>query len=244
MNRLYRRSKSWIGRHLRRRIRYSRMFLDFRAALSLHPQEQMLHDIMQYLASTSMQGDYLEFGVYEGWSLIAACKFSQMYGLNAMKFYAFDSFQGLPEMEAQDETDYPQYKQGDYSCDRASFDRNLMAHGISMERVGVVPGWFEDSLNAQTKRDLGLERAAVAWFDCDLFTSTQSALEFLTDLVQPGTVVVFDDWLAFRGDPGRGEQRAFQEWLERNPHIRPIKFGKMGWHGQAFILQSSQPDEH
>jgi O-methyltransferase len=239
MNSLYKHSKSLIGTFLRRTIRYSRFFMDLQATLSLHPQEQMLHDIMEYLASTSFEGDYLEFGVYEGWSLIAAYKFSRLFRLEGMNFIAFDSFQGLPGMDSPDETPYPQYQQGDYACDQHSFERNLKHHGIPMDRVHIVPGWFKDTLHNSTKNQLGLEQAAVAWIDCDLYTSAAAALTFLTDLVQDGTIVVFDDWLAFRGDPQRGEQRAFQEWLDRNPAIRAVEFGRMGWHGKAFILQSS-----
>ena len=242
MDSWYRQTKGILGTFLRRHLRYSRFFRDVRIAFSLHPQEQLLEDIMQYLASTSMEGDYLEFGVYEGWSLIAAYKFSEFYHLNKMRFFAFDSFRGLPEFKPVDEPGYSQYQPGDYACDLPSFERNLKRHGVPIERVHVVPGWFEDTLNSQTKEQYGLRKAAVAWIDCDLFSSAESALSFLTNLVQAGTVVVFDDWMAFRGDANRGEQRAFREWIARNPHIRPIEFRRIGWHGMAFLIQSAQPE--
>lgn len=240
MDSWYRQTKGFIGTFLRRNLRYSRLFRDLRTAFSLHPQEQMLEDIMQYLASTSMEGDYLEFGVYEGWSLIAAYKFAELNGLDRMRFIAFDSFQGLPEPSGVDLTDYPQYQTGDYASDQKSFERNLRRHGVPFERVTIVPGWFEDTLNKDVKKQLELEKAAVAWIDCDLYMSTVSALDFLTDLVQPGTIVIFDDWMAFRGDAELGEQKAFREWLARNPHLEPVEFGKMGWHGMAFVLQTRQ----
>ena len=34
--------------------------------------------------------------------------------------------------------------------------------------------------------------------DCDLYQSTVPVLAFLADLLQDGTVVLFDDWYCFR----------------------------------------------
>lgn len=42
------------------------------------------------------------------------------------------------------------------------------------------------------------------------------ALEFVTDLLVDGTILIFDDWFLFRGRSDRGEQRAFAEWKERH----------------------------
>lgn len=229
----------WIGTFFRRWIRYSSFAQSMQSALVWHPQEAMLHDIMEYLSTTSLEGDYLEFGVYQGWSFIAAYKFAQRFDLDQMRFFGFDSFEGLPALDQADQTPYPQYSPGDYACSQSDFERNLKRHGISTDRVQAVPGWYGDTLNQTTKEKLTLDKAAVAWVDCDLYTSTELVLEFLTDLIQPGTILVFDDWFAFRGDPRRGEQGAFYSWIDKNPHFQPLEFRKMGWHGIAFILQKA-----
>lgn len=194
---------------------------------------------MEYLSTTAMAGDYLEFGVYRGWSFVAAYKLAELHGLDQMKFYAFDSFQGLPELDDEDQTTYPQYTRGDYACDETEFRRNLKRHGVNDERVHIIAGWYDETLTESTRVDLGLDRVSVAWIDCDLYTSTKLVLQFLTDLIQPGSIIVFDDWLAFRGNPARGEQGAFRKWLESNPQFQAVHFGKMGWHGNVFIIQKA-----
>jgi hypothetical protein len=39
-------------------------------------------------------------------------------------------------------------------------------------------------------------------------------------LLQKGTVVVFDDWFCFHGDPARGQRRAFSEFCLQHPFLR------------------------
>jgi hypothetical protein len=81
-------------------------------------------------------------------------------------------------------------------------------------------------LNDHTKKTLGIKQAAVVWIDCDLYESTVPALNFITDFVQTGTIICFDDFYCFRGDPNRGESKAFKEWLLRNPKITAIEYRK------------------
>ena len=61
-------------------------------------------------------------------------------------------------------------------------------------------------------------------------------MDFITDYIQDGTVLIFDDWFCFRGNPNRGEQRAFREWLKRNPSIKVSEFHKYGAEGNSFIV--------
>jgi O-methyltransferase len=59
--------------------------------------------------------------------------------------------------------------------------------------------------------------------------------------LQTGTVIAFDDWFCFKGDPGKGEQRAFREWLEKNSAFDAIEFHKFGWSGNSFIIRANRP---
>ena len=44
-------------------------------------------------------------------------------------------------------------------------------------------------------------------------------LDWVTDLLVQGSVVVFDDWFYNQGRKDLGEQKAFYEWLGRNPQL-------------------------
>ena len=224
------------SRLLRPSFRCSYAFVELQQLLGYTPQEAALSDAMDFAKWSELDGDYLEFGVYEGRRLASAFHFARRNGLKAMRFHAFDSFQGLPAPTGVDAEGFKQFDQGEYAADVQRFRDNILKSGVDLEKVSVVPGWFSDTLTDDTKKKIGVQSAAVVWVDCDLYESTVPVLEFITDCVRDGTVIIFDDWFCFRGDPGRGEQRAFSEWLDRNPDISASEFHKFGWHGNSFIL--------
>jgi hypothetical protein len=180
-------------------------------------------------------GDYLEFGVYQGRSFIYAYRQAQKHRLD-MHFYAFDSFEGLPEVKGQD-GEYAVLRRGDYACDEPSFQRALIDNGVDLERVTVVPGFYDNTLNAETKKKLPLNRAAVVWIDCDIYESTKLVLDFVTPYLTTGSIIAFDDWFLFGADPKAGEMRAAREWLGENRYISLVDYRQFGLFGHSFIVQ-------
>ena len=57
-----------------------------------------------------------------------------------------------------------------------------------------------------------------------------------------GTVLVFDDWFCFCGDPERGERRAFRELRQRHPRLRFEDF-LQGSEAKAFICLGEGEEE-
>ena len=81
-------------------------------------------------------------------------------------------------------------------------------------------GIFNQSLTDGLKHTLKL-KPSVAIFhnDSDLYESTKDVLRWIDDLALPGSVLIFDDWYSFSGNPDPenfGEQRAFAEWANRH----------------------------
>ena len=92
-------------------------------------------------------------------------------------------------------------------------------------------------LNNKLKKDIGLNKAAIVMIDCDLYASTKIVLDFITDLIDSGTIIIFDDWYSFKADPNMGEQKACNEWVEKNKNINLIPYGKYGHNFQmSFIV--------
>lgn len=207
----------------------------FLAALHT-PQEEALHKAMDLLTLTGTGGDYLEFGSYRGDSLIAAIRIARRAMLRPMRFFAFDSFEGLPEVTAEERQGTGTLEKGMFHCDYASFMARLGRWGALSAKPVVVKGWYADTLIAETRRRHHMAAAALVLIDCDLYSSTVFVLEFITALVQEGTILIFDDWFLYGGDPEKGEERAFREWLEKNPDITATEFLSAGWHLKAFIL--------
>ena len=220
-------------RLLRSPFRFSRPFSFARDYFSKSYHEEILDVAMQFATMCGIEGDYLEFGVFEGDSFVAAFHLARKYQLPNMRFYAFDSFEGLPQSTGIDATDQPGLAKGALSSGGVERFRSIISRrGVDLRKVDLIPGFYQDSL----KRKLPIKSAAIVYIDCDLYASTKPVLEFIGDYLQDGTILIFDDWFLFKGRPDRGEQRAFREWLAASGRFRASEFRKFGWHGNSFIV--------
>lgn len=203
--------------------------------------ETIFQNAFGFAAHNNPDGDYLEFGVWKGRSFAKAYNiwkysYARKGKLTGMQFFAFDSFQGLPEISSAEDRSTGEFKRGDYAMSEDAFRRALISRRVDMSRVHIVPGWYDAVLNDETKKNIPIKRAAVIFIDCDLYESTVPVLEFISDYVVDGTVIIFDDWFCFKGRPDKGEQKAFGEWLEHHAEIRAIPWHAVNWKTQSFIL--------
>jgi len=208
----------------------------------------------QFVTWNQVPGDYFEFGVYRGDSFAAAyhciCNLRQRHADRGFlgesnspefhrwlkdrpRFVAFDSFEGLPAGPGKRHVDY---KVGAFACGEEEFRRNIAQQGVNANDVVTVKGFYDKTLNEETKKRHNLSKVAIAMIDCDLYESTVPVLDFLTGLVQQGTILIFDDWFRFRGSPEQGEQRAFREWQKRNPHLELIEYWREGPQAVSFLI--------
>ncbi len=176
-------------------------------------------------------GDYLEFGVYQGNSLIQAHRALAAEGLEHVRLFGFDSFAGLPQDAAQEGVWSP----GQYRADVDFTRQRLAEHGVDPDRTVLVPGFFADTLTEELREEHGVEQAGVIMIDCDLYSSAKEALAFCKPLIGSEAVVLFDDWHA--AGEGRGEQRALAEFLEENPELEAEPFDSYNETSQAFVLK-------
>jgi len=188
------------------------------------------------LKKNGPRGDYFEFGIYRGYTLWYAQRAARRAGLSDMRFYGFDSFEGLPEIEGNDRK-AALFISGDYRCTLPEVERLLTLHGYDLDRGRLVPGYFDKSLTPALKSGEGMEKAALVMVDCDLYQSTVPCLAFIADLLQDGTVMLFDDWYCFGKAKDRGEPRAFNEFLAEHQQWWAEPFMKFGGYGQGFIMK-------
>lgn len=209
-----------------------------------------LHAGASFIAWNQVEGDYLEFGVFRGESFAHAYRAIERnrrvvasgvprsesfdrWLRSPPRYFAFDSFAGLPDGEAARQADYTP---GAYACSEAQFKANVKADGVDLSRVITVPGMYDASLVPEVKARHALRQAALVMIDCDLYESTVPVLDFITDLVGQGTVIVFHDWFRFKGSPLQGEQRACGEWLARNPQFELIEYWREGPQAMSFLV--------
>lgn len=196
---------------------------------------RLLDTIMGFVKDCKVEGCYMEFGSADGDSLGDSFAAARRRGL-AMDFYVFDSFQGLPKPTGLD-GDGSTYQEGQFACGLEQFKRNVRRLGVDLNRVTLCPGWYSQTLTPELKRKLPVRKAAVVLIDCDLYESTVPVLEFITDYIQDGTVLIFDDWFSYQGRTDRGEARAFTEWLRRNSAIKAKEYHRTGRTIMSFVMQ-------
>jgi O-methyltransferase len=195
---------------------------------------RMLSLATAFVANNVLSGDYLEFGIFKGATFMRAWHAAQRSRLSAMRFHAFDSFEGLPDTVGRDQG--PEFRKGQFASPRSTFESRLRAHRVDMTRVTITEGWFDRTLTPERRQEIGLSKAAIVWIDADLYKSTVPILRFLTDVVQDGTVICFDDWHFFKSRQDHGEQLATAEWLSANPDISLVPYRPFHWGGMSFIV--------
>lgn len=203
-----------------------------------YPRIEIYNNAFAYAKASNVTGDYLEFGVFRGKAFSLAYHHAIIQGFTG-RFIAFDSFAGLPDGARDYSIPSNVLHAGQFASPVDEFRENVAAKGVDLARVRTVKGWFNESLTKELKKSLRLERAAVVMVDCDLYESAVPVLEFITDILAPGSVLMFDDWYLYEGNPEHGVQAAANEWLVLNPQIHLIEYHKFGWHGNSFIVRIS-----
>jgi hypothetical protein len=136
-------------------------------------------------------GLYLEFGVFSGRTI------NQIAGQVSGPVYGFDSFEGLPEW----------WKDG---MGAGHFKVNALP--TVRGNVTLVKGWFDKTLPDFLATHAG--DVVFLHIDCDLYSSTQTVFACVAPRVQPGTIIVFDEYFNYP-DWREGEFKAFQEFVAR-----------------------------
>lgn len=173
---------------------------------------------------------YLEFGCHKARTMRLAWEHTG--ALFDWMYVGFDSFAGLPEISEIDRQ--PIWKQGSLATSETDFITLTMGAGMPPERLRTVKGFYDQSLNPALAETLLPRKAAVIFVDCDLYRSTVPVLAFAKQFLQRGTIIVFDDWFCFYGDPDRGERRAWGEFRQVNRELRFVEFIHTN-EAQAFI---------
>lgn len=182
--------------------------------------------------------NYFEFGCHSGRTFSAAVNASQYFRMNNAQFYAFDSFEGLPQTnEAEDGC----FKTGTFCTPRAEFVRIVRDKtGMKLPEANVVQGYYADTLTPELQARM--PKAGVVHIDVDLYSSTVEVLHFLKPLLVPGSLLIFDDWYAFPGGSLMGERKALTEFLDGNPGYTVEPWKAYSTFGQSFFV-TKVPDD-
>ena len=151
-----------------------------------HPQ------LVEYVVrEASLPGLYLEFGVGRGKSI-------RWIGAHAGRtVYGFDSFEGIPEYWNGNPIGAFAQKKLPKVPDNVKFEIGMFDK--------TIPGFLEEHDDP----------VAFLHVDCDLYSSTVTILDAFGARLQPGAVVLFDEYYNFPRWQ-QHEFKAFQEFVDKN----------------------------
>ena len=208
---------------------------------------QMFVSAMDFLGENRVNGDYFEFGCHRCRTFRMALTEARRHNMDDMEFFAFDSFEGLPEVQTDPSVDI--WKQGVLATSVERFMELVNEHGIYADRVHTVKGYYDESLTPALRDEMtnAGRQAALITVDCDLYESAVPVFEFIEPFVQEGTLIYMDDlFCGYKGSPHKGVAKAFIEYQEKSkfsfqPHMN------VGWWGRTYIAylpEAGVPEGH
>jgi len=145
--------------------------------------------LREVLENHFFSGWAAEFGVYSGYSLRLIAEHLPVIG--------FDSFEGLPE---DWRPGFPKGKFADRLPTVPAYGHNVM----------IQKGWFED-----TVPNFPFPTLDLVHIDCDLYSSTVTALNGVVDYLTSGSIIVFDEFHGYDGWENH-EAKAWDEFAASN----------------------------
>jgi len=141
-----------------------------------------------------VEGIVAECGVFRGSTLSYLSFYLNTLGINK-KIYGFDSFEGF------NDTDLQMEKKGGYSLridsEEKLFKNNslkLVENKLKLARGStntyLIKGYFENTLYQYAD-----ERYCFVHLDCDLYTSYGTCLNYFYTRMNPGGIIIFDEYL-------------------------------------------------
>lgn len=187
---------------------------------------------MTALAFNGIEGDYAEFGCCGAMTFALAYREMRRHKDCPRMLWAFDSFAGLPESVSVGDH-HPNWREGAMRMSEVQFRQACWAQGVPARAYKVVSGFYSETLVPTS----GVApQIALAFVDCDLYSSTKAVLEFIRPRLVPGMIIAFDDYYCWSRRQISGEQLALREFLETNRQWSFHPYLQFGWGGMSFYV--------
>lgn len=191
--------------------------------------EVVFYNLLDYLRSAGISGDYVETGVHTGNSAVFVAK-SMVSQTHIRKMWLYDSWQGMPQVDPAVD--------GDFSLSKVGWGKEASAYNVRRRLVREArfnvdqdsvfrEGWFNSTFLQPLP-----ETVAFLHIDSDWYESVMSTLLTFYDRVPPGGVVVFDDYGHWEGC-----RNAFYDFF-RNRSDNPLL--ERNGHTQAWFVKGLQ----
>jgi O-methyltransferase len=169
---------------------HDRLWLAEKCSLNSVSDLQCLFQLGVELDASGIRGDIVECGVCNGGSAAALALGARS---EDRRFWLYDSFEGLPTPGPRDGGE-AQRLIGGMAGDLGNVNALLDEVELDVSRRVVKKGWFADTFRQELP-----EAVALLHIDADWHDSVLLALETFYPLMEPGGVVVIDDFGYWEG---------------------------------------------
>lgn len=180
-----------------------------------------------------ISGDYAEFGCYGGVTMHLAYE-AINEGATARHMWAFDSFEGLPP-QADERDEHPAWRPRSMAMSETEFIEEMRKRAVDDSAYTTVVGFYDESLPAIG--DGAPLDIALAYVDCDMYSSTTSVLDFLSPRLKHGMIVAFDDYFCWSSSALSGERTALLEFIEANSRWNFLRYRDFDFGGTSFVVE-------
>ena len=217
-----------------------------KSLIDFDSRHEMFSRATRFVDYELVEGDIVEFGVYTGRSLVLLSHFHEafkktIHGANTPKraVIGLDSFHGLMKNE------HKRWAEGTFKINQSYHPTIPKGEEVTPDKVTkffaecelpepiIINGYYSDVADIF---DRATQKLSVIHIDCDLYESTLQALNMSKSKIQDGSIIMFDDWFNFKGSKTEGEQKAFHQFLEENPHISATPYHPYVTFGYSFVV--------
>tara|TARA_Y100001958_G_C21182981_1_gene512530 strand:+ start:486 stop:1181 length:696 start_codon:yes stop_codon:yes gene_type:complete len=150
--------------------------------IPLFDNRSQMYDYLNQSIINNKPIDYLEFGVFEGYTIKYWSKINKD---SNSRFYGFDTFEGLPES----------WGNNIYGLDKNTFDTKGKMPKMNDKRVSFIKGLFQNTL-PKFMKTFKNRNHLIIHNDSDLYSSTLFTLTNSNEILTPGTIIIFDEFMS------------------------------------------------
>jgi len=141
-----------------------------------------IYNIWSNIYLDQIEGDYIEFGIFKGKSLMHSYKsYKKIFKNKNINFFGLDSFSGFPV------ENHNFYVKKNFESDYGKVVKTFQKY----KNIHIYDGFFVDTLKSES---LSNKRYSFAFIDCDIYESANDAFAYLQDRTVNGGFLMIDDF--------------------------------------------------
>lgn len=183
--------------------------------------------------------DYYEFGCHGANTFRMALSLGRRFSAG-LEFHAFDSFQGLPPMEADPGHGIAGWAGGEMTFERSAFEKAVSAYESQAKMIHIHEGFYSATLTESLQQQFlsSGRHPGIVNIDCDLVQSYIEVLHFMGPLLVPGSILYFDEYFVSETRDLATGPRSVIHRFEEESDYELVPFRPVGWWGMSFICAS------